>query len=279
MQPLNYCGKASRYFEVHMKRPPVAFDQHERWSHCVALCRAVQKFMLPEGGIALEDLEMRGLAADVPLSLPFDSLALEFNEMRGLPGSQCILLAWQSEDFIYCRLVVRLADDPAWIPLEAIRLGRVGGILGAAPNGVAVVACCFVNHLSVAALEMTRIPTVAVLLSFMNALACSNVAVERLSSTQRTAGAAMRGDSYHVLVIRNRGGSVGGCDTSHRSPREHVRRGHIRRMQDGRRIWVNVCVVARGAPGKITKDYALLARAKKRPQRLATPGPKSLMET
>ncbi|MCK2097254.1 hypothetical protein, partial [Thauera aromatica] len=40
-------------------------------------------------------------------------------------------------------------------------------------------------------------------------------------------------------------------------PREHLRRGHIRRLQDGRRIWVQSCVVGSRENGVIHKSYAV----------------------
>lgn len=39
--------------------------------------------------------------------------------------------------------------------------------------------------------------------------------------------------------------------------RQHLRRGHIRRLQDGRKIWVNSCVVGSDANGVINKSYSV----------------------
>jgi hypothetical protein len=39
---------------------------------------------------------------------------------------------------------------------------------------------------------------------------------------------------------------------THRSPREHLRRGHIRIYQSGRRIWVNSTLVNAGVGGRIS---------------------------
>ena len=41
------------------------------------------------------------------------------------------------------------------------------------------------------------------------------------------------------------------------SPRCHLRRGHIRRIQDGRQLWINACVVGDKKSGMIDKKYSL----------------------
>jgi hypothetical protein len=40
-------------------------------------------------------------------------------------------------------------------------------------------------------------------------------------------------------------------------PRQHLRRGHIRRIGDGRNVWVQACVVGAKAKGEIEKSYAV----------------------
>lgn len=41
------------------------------------------------------------------------------------------------------------------------------------------------------------------------------------------------------------------------SPKEHIRRGHIRRLQNGSRIWVQAAVVGAGSKGVIHKTYKI----------------------
>jgi hypothetical protein len=99
----------------------------------------------------------------------------------------------------------------------------------------------------------------------LNALACSNVHIERSEpkKSSKKIKSALPFDTYHILTIDVPGNSGGGMATgSHRSPREHLRRGHIRRLGDGRRIWVNATVVAAGrGAGVVTKDYAIRCAA------------------
>jgi hypothetical protein len=99
------------------------------------------------------------------------------------------------------------------------------------------------------------------LMDMLNALSCSNVETTRIHSKQ---GAKVKHglpfDSYHVLTIKQSATSareaLGG---SHRSPREHLRRGHVRRLESGSRIWVNATVVNPGVGAVIAKDYRMAA--------------------
>ena len=43
--------------------------------------------------------------------------------------------------------------------------------------------------------------------------------------------------------------------------RQHLRRGHVRNLSDGRRIWVNSCVVGNPEKGRIEKGYRVLPEA------------------
>lgn len=48
-----------------------------------------------------------------------------------------------------------------------------------------------------------------------------------------------------------------GYDSGRNSPRQHLRRGHVRVCHSGTRVWVQPCVVGGGAHGVIDKDYAI----------------------
>jgi len=93
------------------------------------------------------------------------------------------------------------------------------------------------------------------------ALACANVTTEVIRPTReaRAAKPASTLFDYHVLMIdpgkeRHPSEDLGG---THASPRTHLRRGHIRRLAWGSRIWVNSCVVNPSATGTVNKDYAV----------------------
>lgn len=97
-------------------------------------------------------------------------------------------------------------------------------------------------------------------LELVEALSCSNVTHESLPIQKQNKSAAKRGalsfDEYRVLVVKVQGSnsrqSNGG---THGAPREHLRRGHIRILATGKRIWINSCVVNAGIGGRIDKSY------------------------
>lgn len=63
---------------------------------------------------------------------------------------------------------------------------------------------------------------------------------------------------YHVLTIAGREVfDRGGSGFSDRTLRSHYRRGHIRRLNDGRHVWVRNTIVHGKRPGFVDKDYDL----------------------
>lgn len=98
-------------------------------------------------------------------------------------------------------------------------------------------------------------------LELIEALSCSNVRHEALPVRKLNKSASKRGalpfDEYRVLTVRSPGGdeeqaAARAAAALHRSPREHLRRGHIRIYESGKRIWINPTLVNAGVGGKIS---------------------------
>lgn len=98
-------------------------------------------------------------------------------------------------------------------------------------------------------------------LELIEALSCKNVTSEYLPHKHSAAKHAALGfDEYRVLTI-----TVAGCRSignakhtgGHASPREHLRRGHIRRHPTAGNIWINSMVVNAGVGGVIRKTYKM----------------------
>lgn len=237
-------------------------------SHYVDLAGASTKFILPDFGRLHDDPEYRALDDSLSLSLPYEFIALEYTRINGelhdhvgsAQSSKAIVFARQRDDSIAITPAVWFDSKGMWSPMPEAAIPRTGYLRRDLPkmNGYTAVNVWRADE---------RIPLsdyqdeIGTLLCFLNILGCSNVNVERVEpkTSGRKIKAALPFDTYHVLTIdvpriAGAGESTGG----HRSPREHLRRGHIRRMSDGRRIWVNATVVAAGrGAGVVHKDYAI----------------------
>jgi hypothetical protein len=100
------------------------------------------------------------------------------------------------------------------------------------------------------------------ILDFLGVLACTNVSTQRYDppKADRKIKAALPFDSYHYLVLKPHGQSTASEPLvhDHARPREHVRRGHIRRLASSR-VFVRPTVVNPGIGGRVVKDYVVAA--------------------
>ena len=107
---------------------------------------------------------------------------------------------------------------------------------------------------------INRIQTV---IATMEVLACTNVVyidnpAPKSINKKREKKGKIKLFTYKTLhIVANRGGEVVKSNQTgtHASPRVHLRRGHIRRLPDGGRIWVQSCVVGSVKSGIAHKDY------------------------
>ena len=255
MEHLNYCRQAVKAL-LKSKRP------HDRLA-IIRRMNAATKFLLPEWGETIDDPQLRGLDREIGINLPHAQIALEY----AASTQKNILLARQDGEFIIMQMLIQLGWDSTWYTTGEMVMSRQDWRT-AFPDGTAwplVIPRDAEDDIPQELLDEAGCR----LSSFLNALACANVHAER---REPRAGAKLKKgalpfDAYHVLTIDVGAGeskpilSGLGAIGHHRSPREHMRRGHIRKLPDGRRIWVNATLVNAGSGGSITKDYALRDRS------------------
>ena len=161
------------------------------------------------------------------------------------------------------------------IPSEWDNTSQASRVLGTNTNGTGFVAALFnlfptmceilANYVGKDKSESDGIDDVAgeasVLLELLEALSCRNV--EQSIHQQASQKNEQRLKSHKLpiyetkfLTIRQtvKEYSKNGIVTYHASPRQHLRRGHIRRLESGN-IWVNSCVVGDSSKGVIEKQY------------------------
>ena len=280
---LNYCRQVVKQFSAEVKVPfaPPGVTQFK--SHCIDLARASQKFILPDGGMLYDDPAYRALDDSTPLSLPYPTIAIEFTRSPEFVGGRAhqvagnwqppksLLFARERGDDIVVTVVVWLPSANLWVPYPEVCLPRVGYLDRTSGAGGRALVKLAPAHGG--GFRQSPIPgsdymdEINALLSMLNILQCRNVRVEKseVSKARKAMHAGKKNalpfDSYHILCLdapleADDGAAAG----SHRSPREHLRRGHIRRLADGRRIWVNATVVAVGRGGMVSKDYMMRGR-------------------
>lgn len=111
------------------------------------------------------------------------------------------------------------------------------------------------------------------LLMFLLALSCTNVRARdsedrnilRKVNAKRIHKGKKPIFSYKILEIivpreasKNQDAAEG--EFSRHSPRVHLRRGHVRRLASGKRVWVNACVVGKKEAGMVHKDYRVTGK-------------------
>lgn len=265
IQHLNYCRQISMQMARFVDIPSVTSDFKNRANHLIDLCVMSQKFILPDGGQVINDLELRGLGHGLTLRLPHPFIALEF---KPLLNPKIAINAGASKAVLFIRehndsasLVITAAffqeSDGRWDAYDDSFIPVAGYMNDELKDGRASINFAFPEGF-----QDIHIQIASVVLGFLNALACSNVHIER--SEAKNSGKRIKSslpfDSYHILTIDT--GKTGDLTAvsgggSHRSPREHLRRGHIVRPGEGRRpFWRNATVVCAGRGyNKVEKDY------------------------
>lgn len=245
MEHLNYCRQLCAEIETLGQKGQ---DAHV-WRDVLDRVTKAAKFILPDGGITIDDFELRAIG-DEKLRLPFDDVVLEIpvgKHPRTGSMVKAIVLCKQRPDAIWVTPIAGMTGE-SWSLKSSFELPATGYADKKKEKwGIIVPDYAYGIALWV--------------LLFLNALACSNVHATKSAASNKPKKGALPFDDYHILTIAPAQSLVNQPRYSeHRSPREHLRRGHIRRLEDGRRIWVNATVVSAGrGGGSVKKDYAVRA--------------------
>ena len=222
-----------------------------------------QHFALPENGRLFDD-QLRGLDADLrTLRLPYPIITVSFANER---GQKTLVVAREQEKpdapiglVIEVMVAVDLNDGDGWgvVPCAASPHANLEGDVvewffsgadGKKPADDRVWGS--VGQAGRSVLELVE------------ALSCNNVAAEVVERIDPAVNARRRRQGklplyeVHRLVVKvgDVAHAIGAPMGDRGGPREHLRRGHIRRLPDGRKTWVQACVVGSRALGVIRKS-------------------------
>lgn len=273
MSPLNFCRQMTKQFASKIQIPSFPALNKQILSHALDLAAASQKFLLPDGGRVFDDREFRALDDAKPLRLPFPIVALEYRSTDKAtirPGdyatSKRIVFARERDDCIAVMAVCFWDSMGVWAPLPEVWLCKTGYLRRAQKDafgnvGIAVGFTEMYSPSGGMAKPQDVMDEVGALVCFLNALQCRNVSAARLDARKpaRRAKDALPFDSYHVLMVDSGrvDAATGEPVGERRSPREHLRRGHIRVYASGLKLWINATVVNAACGGKVSKDYAM----------------------
>lgn len=258
IQHPNFCRQMLSQIVPHLDS---GRDKNGLYRDACEFARNAVKFALPKSGRLFNDPSLRALDENLELRLPFPTTALEYfhekceTNAEGVCSTKRIMLAVEEVDAILVLPICWLDDKAQWACYMPFKIPKVGCIVrDNRPEhepafNIQCVGGSPAAHMS---------DDLGCVLGFLNALQCSNVKIDKSSSKAGNVKSVYPFDSYHVLTIESAPGTKRGeGGSSHRSPREHLRRGHIRRLPD-KKIWVNAAVIGAGkGGGKITKDYKL----------------------
>ena len=262
-QPLN----VSRKFRQFVNNSQWNADEQKHIVPLAKLCEFGTHFLLPEGGVLFVDHALKALSTDDDLRLPYPITILEFLVKNDTGNRKVMILCYESSEQpkpLRISIYSWSFDGEFWNWLTPAYLNVNGALNEHSKDGRGV----FVNEFGDFAGRKTTPnaskSSVRVLLQFLNVIACSNVQSEIIKGREKSAKHckdALPFDDYRILTVGNEreqttGSGHGG---SHRSPREHLRRGHIVRPEGRRPFWRNATVVNAGVGGKVHKDYRVAA--------------------
>ena len=248
-------------------------------------------FAMPDEGIIFDD-DLKGLTGHVEkFRLPFPKITLEYftwekdRAADSLPCPKRLIVAEEDKldgkDVIKVVAVCYYASHRMWSPLSlgfviewdgnatvvrdekglAFGMNGTWGIVNKTHfDGVMQ---RFGEQAGNESLMMDFWPEMRVFLEFMEAMTCTNIKPQLMEPVnifkQRRRAADGKLPLYETYVLTIPGEPSAKREHkqgSHASPRQHLRRGHIRRLPAGN-IWVNSCVVGSASKGVIEKSYAV----------------------
>ena len=268
MTPGNYLEHAA---EIFWSKFPQIENSGENWGEflevykrLIPLALKAPRFLLPDYGIAITD-DLSHLV--VPIRLPYPCIVLEYvwhntkvaliaEESRPIAGSDSVVVSVCG--FIY-------GDRKTWVPFHILQVVNTPrpptNQLGVTPFDL--ITGCIVEQ-SEYNIESTEGWAVYSVLSLVQALQCCNVETETIPAPKALNKKRIENNKlpfveYKILTVGDERVSSAYQGGSHASPRQHLRRGHIRRLPDARTVWVNQCTVGNPQKGVIVKDYRVNA--------------------
>ena len=272
LQHPNYCRQFLKQVGAVYDVAPAAERTYAMYLEAARVARDAQKFIFPWDRGVQRYIKSASILEGQYLRLPFPAIALEveLEKYEKADVKKIIILAEQTEnEDIHARSAHWFHSVKKWAVTPAVIIPK--GLLMPSYQGAEEPKFMYKKTDESTLVSDARnadVLTIGVLGAFLVILQCSNVHIERSEAKKqspKTKGGrtqpALPFDDYHILTVgdpRASGNRDNAEPCGRHSPREHLRRGHIRRLASGAHTWVNAAVIGanRGA-GTITKDYVV----------------------
>lgn len=220
---------------------------------------AAQHFAIEDEG-KIFDAGLRGLAG-TQVRLPFDAITVEFYCRE--PKAKYVVAAIEvpKEDRVDIGFFFSADLGDGWVFLPYIAwLGEISN------DNTLTFSFKDANGKDAESKSFSAASFCAcAVLELCEALSCSNVTHEPIEKINHGVNARRVRDGKlplyetRCLVINvSKSAASQTGDGSHASPRQHLRMGHVRRLNSGN-VWVNSCVVGTPKNGVIEKSYEVVA--------------------
>lgn len=266
----NYAAQAEKEFK-ELSNPDVLFggrigltsQEHAYLDGLAGSINRAVHFVVPDGG-SLLDASGAGLIGQ-KLNLPYPEITIEYWSQKN--QAKFLVVASQKDEVIAVTgASLREKILNTWLPCP------IGCFLTSMVEEVGIIKT---SSYFTALPSLMRNPGnpdlglsevyISTLIELLEALSCRNIGTSihqeaSSANARRVKAGKLPINETKMLVIDTKatvtasGEYKGGC---HSSPRQHLRRGHIRRHATAGNIWVQSCVVGDPQKGTINKQYAI----------------------
>ena len=267
----NYAAQAERGIDncFIVSTPNVTQEQTREWSSQFkpmvkdVLRRGVH-FAIPDDGIIFDD-KWKALHGETVPMLPYPEMTVEFIVNRPENKKMVVVAQQPDKNSDICINTMAYSDTrKGWMFIPAAIIIKNGSIVDSdagVPFGI--LSMFSDKDLEDFGIAIALQDGINPLFELLEALSCRNVSTANhqdafKDNNKRIKDGKLPFYETKMLVIDTQytpEGKTGNGGVSHASPRQHLRRGHIRRHATAGNIWIQSSVVGDPAKGSINKSY------------------------
>ena len=255
------------------KRNPLGYPSENLARHISQIQKSI-KFVMPDGGLLFDEGIKCVDILDEPIkwNLPFENILIEYYMPQKNGNYHDIATEISTRRIVLAKDTgSHIAMSCAW-SVDRLNLWDFGAWLAIEKNNPSIgwykVLSEHNDFLAARKSEEELVYDIAsegqCLMHMLSALTCKNIEITAPKrDNKKTNKGSLPFDEYRRFVVTSSRNGMALCDgqqDDRRGPREHLRRGHIRRIESGN-IWINSTIVNPGASGKIEKQYVMRRQA------------------